>query len=76
MMQRYHFEVLRDGAAIIASHSIALPNVAARLVKDRALGENDSDADEDNDSAALVLDPDLVSRAIETARRYADAFAT
>jgi hypothetical protein len=29
MMPHYDFEVLKDGAAVVASHSIMLPNLAA-----------------------------------------------
>jgi urea transporter len=75
MMKRYYFEVLRDGAAIIASHSIALPNLAAAWSRiahlARAVEGAGHKIQVKDESGGIVI---LVG--IATARRYADAFAT
>jgi len=75
MMQRYHFEVLRDGAAIIASHTVTLPNVAAawsRIARlARMVDGGGHKIQVKDESGGIVI---LVG--IATARRYADAFAT
>jgi hypothetical protein len=74
MMKRYYFEVLRDGAGIITSHSIALPNVAAAWARIANLARTIEGAGHKiqvkDERGGIVI---LVG--IITARRYADAFA-
>jgi urea transporter len=74
MMPHYDFEVLKDGAAVVASHSITLPNLAAAWSRIAHLARTIEGAghkiqvkDEAGGIAILV--------GIATARRYADAFA-
>lgn len=72
-MKRYHFEVLKDGAAIVSWHSIALPNLAAAWSKIAHLARMVEGAGHKiqvkDESGGIVI---LVG--IATARRYADAF--
>jgi hypothetical protein len=74
MMKRYYFEVLRDGVAIIASHSIALPNVAAAWSRiahlSRTIEGTGHRIQVKDETGGIVI---LVG--IATARRYVDPFA-
>jgi urea transporter len=73
-MKDYNFEVLKDGAVVVSSHSIPLPDLAAAWSKIAHLagtvegpGYKIRVKDEIGGIVILV--------GVATARRYADAFA-
>ena len=74
-MPHYDFEVLRDGAAVVASHSITLPNLAAAWSRIAHLARTIDGVGHKiqvkDEAGGIVI---LVG--IATARRYADPSAT